>query len=631
MAFIQKTTVGLNGVNSTAAAPSLTGVVAGNTLVWITSSYQTLDKVPTDSAGQTWVKAAFETVLAHASDVGVYYLLNANAGTHTLSWLVGDSPNDGYLWGTLAECPKSSGLDVAGGGTAITTGNPTTIATTVTTSAASTFAVAGMAIGSNAGNSNCAITTPTGWTQLSVENDSASTQAAEHSYKEQTSAGLQTATWNFAADPTSATAGAVAVSFVNTAGGGSTAALTAVASTTGLGATLGAVTSKAASGNTATGTPGTAAANVSIALTGVTSVTSTGTVSSGPPILAPVTTTLTVGTAKAGFTLALTAVQATSAVSSVTAGLAAPLTAVSSASATGAVGKGADKPLTGATATGAPGTMGLSMGQALSGVSSTTTVNAAGAAVTVALSGVSSTTSVGTVRGPGLLLAPVSTAGTPGTVVPGVAHALSGVSSTSTPGSATATPTSPISGVQATGSAGTVHFGNVVVGLSGVSSHGSAGTLAPPAAPDYRNAELFMAIQSGVSGFYLNNLRTVVPNKRGAIMLGAGGTWTVPSGATNVFLSATAGGGSPFGLAGQQLFHQWLAVKPGDVLTVTFDSLGNITVMDGAVQLLYLYAGPPYKKRAWQSTFGQSSGIAGFGSGVDAGTPFPPILVFYWN
>jgi hypothetical protein len=81
--FVQQgaVTAATNGVCS----PSITGVTGGNTLIcW----YQVNDAIsltaPSDSAAQSW------TIQVQTSGNGVAcaiaYLLNANAGTHTLTW-----------------------------------------------------------------------------------------------------------------------------------------------------------------------------------------------------------------------------------------------------------------------------------------------------------------------------------------------------------------------------------------------------------------------------------------------------------------------------------------------------------------------------------------------------------------
>jgi hypothetical protein len=68
---------------------ALSSVAAGNLLTLQYGTTETLGGVVTitsisDSAGQTWIKAAQETSGSN-SDSEIWYLANANAGTHTLT------------------------------------------------------------------------------------------------------------------------------------------------------------------------------------------------------------------------------------------------------------------------------------------------------------------------------------------------------------------------------------------------------------------------------------------------------------------------------------------------------------------------------------------------------------------
>jgi hypothetical protein len=73
-------------VNSGVLAPTITGVTAGNTLICVYEIFSTATiAAPTDSnGGQTW------TILVqnHGTQISlaIIYLLNANAGTHTLTF-----------------------------------------------------------------------------------------------------------------------------------------------------------------------------------------------------------------------------------------------------------------------------------------------------------------------------------------------------------------------------------------------------------------------------------------------------------------------------------------------------------------------------------------------------------------
>lgn len=420
----------------------------------------------------------------------------------------------------------------------------------------------------------------------------------------------------------------VAIAFKEAAG---SLVLGAVTATGSLGSTLGVGAQLNLSGNSSATAPGTVKANVQLALTGVSSATSVGSVAvpGGPTVATAVTSTGSPGTAKANAQLNLSGNSATSGVSNVVPGLGATLSGNSTSSSVTGLGGNFNVPLTPVQATVSVGSVSVSIPRPIAAVSSTTSVGSAGVNVAVALTGVSSTCTVGTLQPPGNQLSPVSCTGAVGSLGLTVSHALSAVSSASTPGSVKSTPQPALTGVGGTGSVGSVTFGNVVVGLTGVSSGGTVGNLAPPATPDFKNGEIFFAQQMAIPFGYQN--QPVAQRQRGAIFY-ASGTWTVPPGAGTIFCSASAGGGTPLGNAGDQSLQGTLSAVPGDVLTVTMNPNGEVYVTKGATQLLFLRAGAAYGKIAWQSTWGQNSGLPGaFGSGVDAGTPFPPILVFYWT
>lgn len=116
--FVQNGATNLvaTGVNS----PTITGVTAGNTLiaVWGVDAVNVAAAAPTDSAGQTWT---IVKTFSNASASGAMAVLfNANAGTHTLSWVTEAQPTQS----AICEWDKSV---KAIGGTAVT--NSTTAAT----------------------------------------------------------------------------------------------------------------------------------------------------------------------------------------------------------------------------------------------------------------------------------------------------------------------------------------------------------------------------------------------------------------------------------------------------------------------------------------------------------------------
>lgn len=203
MAFVQKVTASVDNASSI-GSPSLTSVVSGNTLALILSSSaaalsEASFAVPTDSSGQTWTKAvgpvAIGTNPAFAKSA-IYYLLNANAGTHTLSqsWNVGTY--GGY---TFLELPACTAVDVStsnGALATVTTGNT---GTTATTTQANDVVLIGLATNTNGtGLSNAAFSNPpAGYTTLFVAQDTTAHIGSQHSYKEVSSAGTQIGTWTW--------------------------------------------------------------------------------------------------------------------------------------------------------------------------------------------------------------------------------------------------------------------------------------------------------------------------------------------------------------------------------------------------------------------------------------------------
>lgn len=136
-------------------------------------------------------------------------------------------------------------------------------------------------------------------------------------------------------------------------------------------------------------------------------------------------------------------------------------------------------------------------------------------------------------------------------------------------------------------------------------------------------AALFAAIQAGVPRFYTG----YKPQPAQAIYFLQSGSWTVPAG-TYFYVSATAAGGSPLGVAGRQALGQSLPVVPGDVLTVTIGP--NVLVQKGSTTLLSLLDGAPYAKNTGAG-LPQDSKIVGLGSGVDSGPAYPACVVFFWR
>lgn len=207
MSYVQKVSASVDGVGS--IAPVITGVTLHNTLVLIVGTTDTAQGnasygVPTDSASvtgdQTWLKAVGPIGVGassiEVSKAAIYYLLDAKAGTHTLSqtWSGGD-----YGAYTLLEIPACSALDVVtsnGGTTSVTTGSTGTTATT--TQANDAVIVALTTNTSGAGLANSGFTDPpSGYTSLFAQQNTSAHTGAQYSYLETSSAGAQSATWTW--------------------------------------------------------------------------------------------------------------------------------------------------------------------------------------------------------------------------------------------------------------------------------------------------------------------------------------------------------------------------------------------------------------------------------------------------
>lgn len=194
MAYVQKTGASSNGPSS--VAPSLTGVTAGNTLLFLMSGSGAPDVTPTDSAGQTWAKIFY--FANGTAKIGAYWLQSANAGTHTVTWNAGSAADIAY---TLVEIPACSAVDVTSTlGSASST--VTTISTpSITTTNATDALLAVLCCDAGNGTNPENITDPvSGFTTLFVQQNSISFVGASHIYKEVTSTGAQSATWTFNAD-----------------------------------------------------------------------------------------------------------------------------------------------------------------------------------------------------------------------------------------------------------------------------------------------------------------------------------------------------------------------------------------------------------------------------------------------
>jgi len=216
MAIVQKSSATVNGAST--INPSLSGVAAGNTLALVISSTLTTDNTPTDSAGQTWSKA-FYLVNSAAATVAVYYLLSANSGAHTLTWTAGGPSFVGY---SFIELPACTAVDVIGTlGTAVNSATTLSSPSITTTNAADAI-IAVFCADTASGSTNAAITDPpTGYTSVYAQQNTSVNVGAQHSYKEVSSTGAQSATWTFNADTSGSTYAAAAVAFKQSATGAS--------------------------------------------------------------------------------------------------------------------------------------------------------------------------------------------------------------------------------------------------------------------------------------------------------------------------------------------------------------------------------------------------------------------------
>lgn len=413
VSLVQKTTpVKLGNVTNTNAGGSITGVTAGDTLVFVAVGYNNADKLPTDSAGQTWVKAGFVNGgSALDPGLGIYYLLNANAGTHTLTWLAGDGPGGGGYCGTWIEEHVAATFDAAGAGLQINTGNVTTATTSVTAVAASGFAIGVLALDTDNGQANAAIVNTSGWTSVATDSDTSSDASYNGSYLDFTSSGSKSITWTFNADPSSGAnrVAALAVSFNTGGGGGASVAATGQTATTSTG-TVKPALAVAAAGQSATFTPGTVRAALSKAITGGSITSSAGTVTPSISVaLTGQTINSSTGTVSPPGTtsVALTGQTITSAQGAVGQALAVPLTGSTVTSSQGTVvpqsAGTTTVAITGQTIAASQGALGKSLANALTGQTSSFSQGAVAFLrrdVTVALTGQTIAITQGTVSPP---------------------------------------------------------------------------------------------------------------------------------------------------------------------------------------------------------------------------------------
>lgn len=235
MAYVQKVSANADSVSS--ITPGLTGVTAGNTLALIVGSTDTTSGVaswspPSDSSGQTWTKAVGpNSVSSGPTDpckIAIYYLLNANSGTHNLTLSVGSSQFFGY---TLVEFPPCTAVDVTtsnSGTSGVTSGDT---GTTGATAQANEAVLVGLVTNtSGAGLSNSAFSDPasSGFTSLFVEQNTTAHVGSQHSYKEVSATGAQTGSWTWSSG--AQTSWMAVIATFKLTGGGSTPAISSTSS-----------------------------------------------------------------------------------------------------------------------------------------------------------------------------------------------------------------------------------------------------------------------------------------------------------------------------------------------------------------------------------------------------------------
>lgn len=494
--IVQKATGAVNGVST--IAPVLAGVTAGNTLILLITDDQGADNTPTDSSGQTWGKAFFQLSAGPLPVLNAcYYLLNAQAGTHAVTWTTGGATS--FTTYALVEAPPSVGVNVVG--TQVhNTPNPTSLSASVASTIGRTLVLGMVALDTNTGSANSHISDPPpGFTSIFGWQASNTETGAEFCYLDASAIGTFTAAWTFDADASAQDAAGTLLVF-DMSGPGAAQSIqgpmfarlratpgdTTVAANSNVSAALAAATGTGSAGAaavavdkpltsvTGTASVGTIAPSTNAALTGVSGTSSAGTVSpSAGPVLTGVTGTGSAGATGVDVKVGLTGVSATGTAGTVTASV------------------GFFVALTGVTGTGSVGTVAPAIDKSLAGATGTSSVGSVVSAVSPALTGNSVTGSVGTVA-PASVAALTATTGTTsaGTVGASVQVALSGVTGTGSAGTVTAIvggTSVALTGVSGTGSVSAPGV-DIQIGISGVSAVGSAGNVSPPASSSGGNA-----------------------------------------------------------------------------------------------------------------------------------------------
>jgi hypothetical protein len=531
VAFVQKVGATVNG-SGAVITPSLTGVVAGHTLALAISGGALTDSVPTDSSGQTWTKSYFTT--SGPSNIAVYYLLSANAGTHTVTWTEGSNVNAGATY-SLVEMPACSAVDVLGTASTVVATTSTTTTANITTVNASDILLGVVTVDCNTGSANQGITDPpTGWTSLQVQQNTSANYGAEICYQEVATAGAKSATWTYASDTITYIGQIVSFKIATTG----TFPLTATQSAPVVG-----IVKPGASGplvaNAGTGTTGTAKAATVATLSQVAGIGALGTVKNAASIaltsVAGVGAVGTVTVLSSGVTAALSQVAGSGAVGTAIASVNKALTQNSGSGAVGTPVALAVSQLSQVASVGAAGIAGSSASAALAGVVAVGSIGSIAAGVSISLNGVSGTGTVGSVAavipGGGALTQAFAT-GTTGSATPVVVASLSQGSGSGAVGTAGVNASIVVSGVSGVGSIGSVSA-QIGAQLSGASGIGATGSVSIPAVILLGNVSSAGVIGSTSAG--------VVVALSGSVATGSVGTVS-PSCAA--FLARVSGTGS---------------------------------------------------------------------------------------
>ena len=196
VALVQSVTGTTAPGNPSSASVTLNGVASGDALIFVANYTNGADTLPTDSAGQTWTKLVLSHGPATNATLEIWYLLNANAGTHALTWAPGTSCYN--MWSLMEFVPLSA-VDVTGTAATASGNAATSITATQTSTNASDLLLAVFSAYDSTGIANMGISTPSGMTSVFTYNASNTSEAGNISYQQLSSSGAQSATWNFTA------------------------------------------------------------------------------------------------------------------------------------------------------------------------------------------------------------------------------------------------------------------------------------------------------------------------------------------------------------------------------------------------------------------------------------------------